>query len=547
MRGWRVPGRDTGFVLGTDFARTLRAAQAGEEDAFARLWRDANPAMIRYLRVVGHDDPYDEACEGWITVVRGLPGFTGDELAWRVWLLACARQRAEESTLRRAWGSVTVLPGLQVHGDGDIDIDELLEGDEAIDPTHRGINDTLTALRALPLGQGEVVVLHLGAGLPTNAVADVVGVDEVNIRRAEERALERLATDVELLSWSLAAPPTLAELADEPVALSAFRKVVARTRRPERTKVIAIGRGSGRASGVGLGRNSGTTLGGGAGMDSALGSATGSKQVAVGGSFSTLSGERSRRSDRIRGGQAGRRTDVPVLGGATVGAAARRSRTAILTVTALSVSAMSLGGLGAAAYVGVLPDQVQQALHDAVGAPAPKARGNGTAANPGGHPVTPPTAGVGPNAAGSPAAGLCRAWAVDKAKGTSRDHSVAFRNLSGTAGGADKVEAYCAGVLVSKPSKGSGSPTTGAPATPKTPNPHSPTTKGPNPKTPTTTAPRTPNPNSPTKGAPPAKGKSSTSSATSASTTAPGEAGTTDSHSPNPRSTSKAPGTSGAS
>ena len=57
----RGPRRDTGFVLGTDFARTLRAAQAGEEDAFARLWRDANPAMIRYLRVVGHDDPYDEA------------------------------------------------------------------------------------------------------------------------------------------------------------------------------------------------------------------------------------------------------------------------------------------------------------------------------------------------------------------------------------------------------------------------------------------------------------------------------------------------------
>src|SRR6476661_8211738 len=116
MRGPPAPGRNTEKVLGTEFALTLRAAQAGEEDAFARLWRDANPTMIRYLRVVGHDDPYDEACEGWITVVRGLPGFAGDELAWRVWLLACARQRAEESTLRRAWGSVTVLPGIHVEG-----------------------------------------------------------------------------------------------------------------------------------------------------------------------------------------------------------------------------------------------------------------------------------------------------------------------------------------------------------------------------------------------------------------------------------------------
>jgi DNA-directed RNA polymerase specialized sigma24 family protein len=536
-------------VLGKDFARTLRAAQAGEEDAFARLWRDANPAMIRYLRVVGHDDPYDEACEGWITVVRGLPGFAGDELAWRVWLLACARQRAEESTLRRAWGSVTVLPGVQVEGDGEIDIDELLEADEAVDPSHRGINDTLTALRALPLGQGEVVVLHLGAGLPFSAVADVVGVDEVNIERAQTRALERLGTDIDLITWSLAAPPTLAELADEPVALSAFRKVVSRTRPTDRTKVITIGLGSGTSTGLGWGASSRRGSAMGSSSSSSSGSfGPGPSRVVLGEPFMDAPAKRSRRSDSIRGGQAGRRSDVAVLSSATVGTVARRSRTAILTVTALSVSAMSLGGLGAAAYVGVLPDQVQQALHDAVGAPAPKAHGNGSTQNPGSHPVTPPTAGVGPNAAGSPAAGLCRAWAVDKAKGTARDRSVAFRNLAGSAGGADKVEAYCAGVLVPKPSKGSGSPTTGASPTPKTPNPNSPTKtpKTPNPhsptkapKTPNANSPTTkaPNPNSPTKGGQPAKGKSAK---TSTSTTASGDAGTTTgSHSPNPRSTSK--------
>jgi DNA-directed RNA polymerase specialized sigma24 family protein len=526
MRGGPAPGRDTGSVLGTDFARTLRAAQAGEEDAFARLWRDANPAMIRYLRVVGQDDPYDEACEGWITVVRGLPGFAGDELAWRVWLLACARQRAEESALRRAWGAVTVLPGFHVEGDGEIDIDELLEGDEAVDPTHRGINDTLTALRALPLGQGEVVVLHLGAGLPTSAVADVVGVDEVNIERAETRALERLGTDVDLLTWSLTAPPTPAELADEPVALSAFRKVLTRGKRSDRPKVIAIGMGSN----LGFGR------------------------VAAGQSASDSSGERRRRSnspgerrqrsDSIRGGQAGRRGDLAVLRGATTGvAAAGRSRTAILTVAALSVSAISLGGLGAAAYVGVLPDPVQQAMHDAVGAPAPKARGNGTSQSPGSNSVSQPTAGVGPHAAGSPAAGLCRAWAEDKAKGTARDRSVAFRSLSGTAGGADKVEAYCAGVLVPKPTKGSASPTTGAPPSTNTPRAtKSPTTKVPSTHAPTT---KTSNPNSPTKGA--QADTTGKSAKTSTSTTAPSDPDTTiDSHSPNPKSTSRGAKTTSA-
>src|SRR5689334_22912209 len=110
----------------------MRAAQAGEEDAFVRLWRDANPAMIRYLRVVGHDDPYDEACECWMTLVRGLPGFAGDETDWRVWVLGCARQRAEESTLRHAWDTATGELGFDPDGD-DLEADELLEPGHAVD------------------------------------------------------------------------------------------------------------------------------------------------------------------------------------------------------------------------------------------------------------------------------------------------------------------------------------------------------------------------------------------------------------------------------
>src|SRR5690349_501642 len=88
--------RDTGAVLGTQFEGALRAAQAGDEDAFIVLWRDANPAVVRYLRVVGPGDPYAGAGEGWITVLRGLSEFSGDEIAWRVWVLTSARQHAEE-------------------------------------------------------------------------------------------------------------------------------------------------------------------------------------------------------------------------------------------------------------------------------------------------------------------------------------------------------------------------------------------------------------------------------------------------------------------
>lgn len=432
---------DNGSVLGTDFARTLRAAQAGEEAAFVRLWRDANPAMVRYLRVVGHDDPYDEACEGWMTVVRGLPQFAGDETDWRAWLLACARQRAEDSTLRRSWGASAGTAAPLVEGDGDIDIDELLEPSDAgdpADPGRRGISDTLAALRGLPLGQGEVVVLRLGADLPPPAVAQVVGVDEDVVERAEARALERLDTQAELLSWSLKAPASPAELADEQVALGAFRTVLARAR-AEKVKVIAIG-----ASGARAARQASSAAG------------------------SAARGTTTRRgSGSSRPGRAG--TD-PRGGAASRSAAAvGRSRSAALALTALSLSVVSVGGFAAAAYVGVLPAPVQQAVHDAVGAPAPGGRDAGSTRPR--QPGTSPTAGIGQPTGTGAAAGLCRAWSTDQAKGAARERSAAFQKLATAAGGPAKVQAYCATALAQKPGKGAPTASVGGTA------PHGPATK----------------------------------------------------------------------
>ena len=44
-------------VIGEDFSAVLSAAQRGDEVAYARLWRDANPPLLRYLRVVTSGDP----------------------------------------------------------------------------------------------------------------------------------------------------------------------------------------------------------------------------------------------------------------------------------------------------------------------------------------------------------------------------------------------------------------------------------------------------------------------------------------------------------
>ena len=69
---------DTQHVVGDDFAWVLAEAQTGNDDQFAVLWRDANPALLRYLRVLAPENADDIAAETWVHVVRGLTRFIGD-------------------------------------------------------------------------------------------------------------------------------------------------------------------------------------------------------------------------------------------------------------------------------------------------------------------------------------------------------------------------------------------------------------------------------------------------------------------------------------
>jgi DNA-directed RNA polymerase specialized sigma24 family protein len=473
-------------VLGSAFTGTLREAQAGDEQAFTRLWRDANPLVIRYLRVVGADDPYDAACEGWITAIRGLIGFTGDESAWRVWILACARLRAEQGTGQGSWATVTPIDRrafsqattassaataataataaaaatmARRRSDADeFDIDALLAASPDTDPAHRGLGDTITALRALPLGQGEILVLRLGGALPVRAVSDVVGSDAESVRRSEARALERLGADAELLTWSLDAPATPAELADERVALGAFRSI---PRPPAwsvpRTRVVTVGNAPAR-----------------------------------------------RGAKRPHG----------------IANAAGRSRTALLGIATISASVMSLGGLSAAAYVGALPTGVQRLMHETIGAPAPGASRSGAPKPkaPGSPASSRPSNGIGrilPGGGVAPVQPTAEVTAPGKGKGK-----------GGTKTGSPSPTSTSS-VTGSVP-HGTGSPTrapsTGSTATSGVPSSHTPNSHSTKTKAPTTKAPRTKAPGShPTKGPATGSGDSTVSS-----TTGPSPTSTTD-------------------
>jgi hypothetical protein len=130
-------------------------------------------------------------------------------------------------------------------------------------------------------------------------------------------------------------------------------------------------------------------------------------------------------------------------------------------VTALAAGAVALGGLGAAAYAGTLPDSAQDVAHTLIGAPSGHGKGHGKGLNK--HNGNETGGPVGPDATGPAAYGLCTAYENAKVHGKAVDHSVAFGNLAAAAGGVNKIDQYCD--KIPRPSGAAESAETGGGAT----------------------------------------------------------------------------------
>jgi RNA polymerase sigma-70 factor (ECF subfamily) len=174
-------------VIGADFGAVLAAAQRGSEPAFSQLWRDGNPALLRYLRVIAAEAAEDIAAETWVHVVRGLAGFRGDEQAWRAWLFTTARRRAIDEGRRRSRRPEAPL--------AEVGAGQLPATVDAADLALERLatRSAVALVAALPPLQAEVILLRVVAGLDTEAVAQLVGRSPGAVRVAAHRGLRRLA------------------------------------------------------------------------------------------------------------------------------------------------------------------------------------------------------------------------------------------------------------------------------------------------------------------------------------------------------------------
>jgi RNA polymerase sigma-70 factor (ECF subfamily) len=204
-----------GIVIGEKFERLLAAAQRRTdqgrpdlgggtdeaEGAFSVLWRDANPALLRYLRVIAPEAAEDIAADTWMQVVRGLAAFRGDETAWRAWLFTIARHRAIDEGRRRSRRPVISVPGLAdvTSPDNPDPADLVLE--------KLSTRAAVALIATLPPLQAEVILLRVVAGLDTPAVARLVGRSPGAVRVAAHRGLRRLAATLAETGVTLGSAP----------------------------------------------------------------------------------------------------------------------------------------------------------------------------------------------------------------------------------------------------------------------------------------------------------------------------------------------------
>jgi RNA polymerase sigma-70 factor (ECF subfamily) len=165
----------------------LRAAQGGDERAWAQLLRRVDGTLHGYMARQGGVEIDDLVSETWLQVARGLPRFAGDEKDFRAWVFTIAHHRLVDERRGRSRRIVELADG------------ERLE--DATRPSPSAETEALarlreqeleTAFNTLSPDQREVFVLRFVAGFGLTEIATIMGKTPNAVRALQRRGLKRL-------------------------------------------------------------------------------------------------------------------------------------------------------------------------------------------------------------------------------------------------------------------------------------------------------------------------------------------------------------------
>lgn len=175
------------MAIGSRFPQVLLAATDGVEWAWAELYREYAPPLLRFLCSQGAADPEDLLGDCFVQIVRNLPEFSGDEDGFRAWTYTIARSRLVDSW-RRA---------------GRQRVDPVADLADVVDAQPRsgvpGIDDELmtqSAMREilfrLTPDQRAVVTLRFVDRFSVAETAEILGRSEGSVKLLQHRAIRAL-------------------------------------------------------------------------------------------------------------------------------------------------------------------------------------------------------------------------------------------------------------------------------------------------------------------------------------------------------------------
>lgn len=174
-----------------DLDRHLTDACAGDQAAFAALYLDLQPRLLRYAAGLVGQDAEDVTAEAWLQIARDLRAFAGGYDDFRGWATRIVRNRALD--LLRARSRRPVEPS---------DLAELLDRAGPDDTATQAADNASTAaaialIATLPRDQAEAVLLRAVVGLDAASAAKVLGKTAGSVRVAAHRGLKTLARRLE--------------------------------------------------------------------------------------------------------------------------------------------------------------------------------------------------------------------------------------------------------------------------------------------------------------------------------------------------------------
>lgn len=168
----------------------LSAAQAGDPDAFSRIYTALAPGVTGYLRARGLEDAEAAVQEVFLTVFTRIGTVRGGGQGLRTFAFSVAHARYVDDVRRRARhpGFAEYDPDSDTRTSGSAEDTVLASLDES---------DVGQQLKALNPDQREVLLLRIVADLSLEQVAEIMGKSTGSIKQLQRRGLLKLKSLIE--------------------------------------------------------------------------------------------------------------------------------------------------------------------------------------------------------------------------------------------------------------------------------------------------------------------------------------------------------------